>query len=193
VLLVVRSAAGPCEVLGRKRVSGSKGLNRVPFNGRVHGRPLAPGRYLIDVVVVRGKSHKRVGRVAVEIVKPGRQLTKAQLAAPVGVACATSTSSPSLPAAAVITPGAGASGPGDPARGGKSLPGRVLRAIFKPLEDLRNAINPIRVLHEAVRLAGIADTGPLLPLLTNVPQADHPKIREAAGRLLEANGAAADL
>ena len=42
-------------------------------------------------------------------------------------------------------------------------------------------------------LAGIADTGPLLPLLTNVPQADHPKIREAAGRLLEANGAAADL
>jgi len=68
-----------------------------------------------------------------------------------------------------------------------------IRAIFKPLEDLRNAINPIRVLHEAVRLAGIADTGPLLPLLTNVPQADHPKIREAAGRLLEANGAAADL
>jgi hypothetical protein len=132
VLLVVRSAAGSCEVLGRKRVSGSKGLNRVRFNGRVHGRPLAPGRYVIDVVVVRGKSHKRVGRVAVEIVKPGRQLTKAQRAAPVGVACVTSTSLPSLPAAAVITTGAGASGPGDPARGGKSLPGRVLRAIFKP-------------------------------------------------------------
>src|SRR4029079_2348639 len=68
-----------------------------------------------------------------------------------------------------------------------------IRATFRPLENIRNAINPIRVLHEAVRLAGIADTGPLLPLLTNLPQADHPKIREAAGRLLEANGAAADL
>jgi dihydrodipicolinate synthase/N-acetylneuraminate lyase len=61
-----------------------------------------------------------------------------------------------------------------------------LRAIFKPLEDLRNAINPIRVLHEAVRLAGIADTGPLLPLLSNVLPEDHPPIREAARRLLEA-------
>jgi dihydrodipicolinate synthase/N-acetylneuraminate lyase len=62
-----------------------------------------------------------------------------------------------------------------------------IRAIFKPLEDLRNAINPIRVLHEAVRLAGIAETGPLLPLLTNVPEADHPRIRDAARRLLDAD------
>jgi dihydrodipicolinate synthase/N-acetylneuraminate lyase len=61
-----------------------------------------------------------------------------------------------------------------------------IRAIFKPLEDLRNVINPIRVLHEAVRLAGICDTGPLLPLLTNVPERDHPEIRNAALRLLEA-------
>ena len=90
----VRSSAGSGS-------AGVKGLNRVRFNGRVHGRPLAPGRYLIDVVVVRGKSPKRVGRVAVEIVRPGRHLTKAQRAAPVGVACATPTSSPSLPAAAV--------------------------------------------------------------------------------------------
>jgi dihydrodipicolinate synthase/N-acetylneuraminate lyase len=44
--------------------------------------------------------------------------------------------------------------------------------------------SPIRVLHEAVRLAGIADTGPLLPLLSNLPEADHAKVREAAARLL---------
>jgi dihydrodipicolinate synthase/N-acetylneuraminate lyase len=62
-----------------------------------------------------------------------------------------------------------------------------VRAIFKPLEDLRNAINPIRVLHEAVRLASIAETGPLLPLLTNVPPSDHPPIREAARALLRAD------
>ena len=61
-----------------------------------------------------------------------------------------------------------------------------IRQTFKPLEDLRNEINPIRVLHEAVGLAGIADTGPLLPLLSNVPEADHARIRDAALRLLEA-------
>lgn len=58
-----------------------------------------------------------------------------------------------------------------------------IRQIFKPLEDLRNAINPIRALHEAVRLAGIAETGPLLPLLTNLPESDHPRVQEAALKL----------
>ena len=62
-----------------------------------------------------------------------------------------------------------------------------IRAIFRPLEDLRNAINPIRVLHEAVRLAGIAGTGPMLPLMSNLPEADHWKVREAAVRLLQAD------
>jgi dihydrodipicolinate synthase/N-acetylneuraminate lyase len=66
-----------------------------------------------------------------------------------------------------------------------------VRQRFKPLEDLRNAINPIRVLHEAVRLAGIADTGPLLPLLSNLEESEHPKVREAAVRLLEADRQAA--
>jgi dihydrodipicolinate synthase/N-acetylneuraminate lyase len=59
-----------------------------------------------------------------------------------------------------------------------------LRAIFKPLEDLRNAINPIRVLHEAIRLAEIANTGPLMPLLTNLEEQDHYRVAEAAKRLL---------
>jgi dihydrodipicolinate synthase/N-acetylneuraminate lyase len=63
-----------------------------------------------------------------------------------------------------------------------------IRAIFRPLEDLRNAINPIRVLHQAVESAGIADTGPLLPLLTNVEATHVPAIAEAARALLAANG-----
>jgi dihydrodipicolinate synthase/N-acetylneuraminate lyase len=58
-----------------------------------------------------------------------------------------------------------------------------IRQIFKPLEDLRNAINPIRVLHEAVRLAGISDTGPLLPLMSNLETDAHPAVKEAAVRL----------
>jgi dihydrodipicolinate synthase/N-acetylneuraminate lyase len=63
-----------------------------------------------------------------------------------------------------------------------------IRMAFKPLEDLRNANNPIRVLHEAVRLAGIAETGPLLPLLSNLLEAEHGPVREAAAALLAADG-----
>jgi dihydrodipicolinate synthase/N-acetylneuraminate lyase len=62
-----------------------------------------------------------------------------------------------------------------------------IRRVFRPLEDLRNAINPIRVLHEAVRLAGIADTGALAPLLSNLPASDHPKLQTGARELLEAD------
>jgi dihydrodipicolinate synthase/N-acetylneuraminate lyase len=60
-----------------------------------------------------------------------------------------------------------------------------IRQIFRPLEDLRNAINPIRVLHEAVRLAGIADTGPALPLLSNLDESDWFRVGAAAKALLK--------
>jgi dihydrodipicolinate synthase/N-acetylneuraminate lyase len=63
-----------------------------------------------------------------------------------------------------------------------------IRAIFRPLEDLRNAINPIRVLHQAVESAGIAETGPLLPLLTTVGAEHVPAIAAAAQALLAADG-----
>ena len=62
-----------------------------------------------------------------------------------------------------------------------------IRGIFKPLEDQRNAINPIRVLHQAVESAGIAETGPLLPLLTNVDATHVPAIGDAARALLAAD------
>ena len=58
-----------------------------------------------------------------------------------------------------------------------------IRSIFEPLEDLRNAINPIRVLHEAVAGAGIAATGPLLPLLDPVEEEHRPAIAAAAKAL----------
>ncbi len=62
-----------------------------------------------------------------------------------------------------------------------------IRDVFSPLEDLRNAINPIRVLHQAVASAGIAATGPLLPLLSTVEAADVPPIAAAATALLAAD------
>ena len=66
----------------------------------------------------------------------------------------------------------------------------TIRRTFRPLEDLRNAINPIRVLHEAVRLAGISETGPLLPLMTNLEEPHHAAVRDAAKKLLETEMAA---
>ena len=64
-----------------------------------------------------------------------------------------------------------------------------IRALFRPLEDLRNAINPIRVLHRAVAGAGIAPTGPLLPLLSNVETEHESAIDAAATQLLAADRA----
>ena len=54
------------------------------------------------------------------------------------------------------------------------------RTQFLPLENLRDAHSPIRVLHEAVTLAGIADMGPMLPMLSNLAEAQRAPVREAA-------------
>ena len=62
-----------------------------------------------------------------------------------------------------------------------------IRQTFEPLEDLRNGINPIRVLHTAVVEAGIADTGPILPLLHGTCADTKATIATAAKALLEHN------
>ncbi|XAH22815.1 dihydrodipicolinate synthase family protein [Xylophilus sp. GW821-FHT01B05] len=59
-----------------------------------------------------------------------------------------------------------------------------VRAAYMPLEAARDGISPIRVLHEAVTLAGIADMGPMLPMLSNIDPADHARVGEAARALL---------
>ena len=64
-----------------------------------------------------------------------------------------------------------------------------IRGIFRPLEDLRNAINPVRVLHEAVRLAGVADTGTILPLLSPLDETQRATVASAAKALLSQPGA----
>ena len=66
----------------------------------------------------------------------------------------------------------------------------AIRRWFLPLEDLRNEISPIRVLHHAVRQAGIAETGPLLPLLSDLGPAETERIAEALGRMMETSESA---
>lgn len=58
-----------------------------------------------------------------------------------------------------------------------------IRQQFLGLEDLRNGIHPIRVLHEALELSNIAVTGPHLPLLSGLSESAQGKIRVAATAL----------
>lgn len=60
----------------------------------------------------------------------------------------------------------------------------TLRRAFLPLEDCRDRINPVRVLHDAVTLSGIADMGPILPHLHNLDAAERDEVKEAARALL---------
>ncbi len=60
-----------------------------------------------------------------------------------------------------------------------------IRQWFLPLENLRNEISPIRVLHQAVAEAGIAATGPLMPLLSNLTGEAVERISAAVTRMLQ--------
>ena len=59
-----------------------------------------------------------------------------------------------------------------------------IRQQFAPLEALRDQINPVRVLHAAVRLAGISDTGPITPFWSPVSATEEQAIEAAAKELL---------
>lgn len=58
-----------------------------------------------------------------------------------------------------------------------------LREIFLPFENERDGINPTRVLHDGVTLAGIADMGPILPLLSNLDDAERARVAPVARQL----------
>ena len=59
----------------------------------------------------------------------------------------------------------------------------LIRELFLPLEDLRDAWGPARVLHAAMGLAGIAKTGPILPFLSGL-KADQLAELEPVARAL---------
>ena len=59
-----------------------------------------------------------------------------------------------------------------------------LRELFIPLEDLRDAWGPARVLHEATTLAGIASAGPIAPYVTQISAAQSAELAPVARALL---------
>lgn len=66
----------------------------------------------------------------------------------------------------------------------------VLRKEFLPLEDLRDAWGPSRVLHIATELAGVAKTGPLIPYLSPLTADQLQKLGPIARALVERNSCA---
>jgi dihydrodipicolinate synthase/N-acetylneuraminate lyase len=59
-------------------------------------------------------------------------------------------------------------------------------AKFKPLEDAREKLGFIRVLQSLVRLADVADTGPLLPFLANLSPAEEETLKPLLATFLQA-------
>ncbi|MDP3760756.1 MAG: dihydrodipicolinate synthase family protein [Ramlibacter sp.] len=74
---------------------------------------------------------------------------------------------------------------------GDDATARATRELFLPLEDARDATSPIRILHAAVDLAGIAPTGPIGEFLSVIDdEAVLDKLRPIAMDLLARNEAA---
>lgn len=68
---------------------------------------------------------------------------------------------------------------------GRYKEAEVIRELFMPLEDLRDQWGPARVLHAAVRLAGIADTGPVLPFLSDLTRTQEEELKGVVEQLLQ--------
>jgi dihydrodipicolinate synthase/N-acetylneuraminate lyase len=65
-----------------------------------------------------------------------------------------------------------------------------LRARFMPLEDLRDAWGPARVLHAAAELAAIASAGPIAPYISAISTQQSAELAPVARALLSHDAAA---
>jgi dihydrodipicolinate synthase/N-acetylneuraminate lyase len=69
-------------------------------------------------------------------------------------------------------------------RASKFADAEQIRARFMDIEDLRDEWGPARVLHHALELAGIADTGPTPPFISELPAEQQDRIRRVVQELL---------
>ncbi|SEJ62510.1 dihydrodipicolinate synthase family protein [Achromobacter sp. NFACC18-2] len=68
-------------------------------------------------------------------------------------------------------------------REGRYDEAEAVREQYLGLEDCRDSISPIRVLHDAVTLSGVADMGPMLPLLTGISSTERERVAPVARAL----------
>ena len=60
-----------------------------------------------------------------------------------------------------------------------------LHGSIMPMEDQRERISPIRVLHDAITLSGVADMGPIYPMLSGIDKSEYESVSQAAKELLQ--------
>ena len=60
----------------------------------------------------------------------------------------------------------------------------AVRSVYMPFEDCRDDISPIRVLHDGITLTGIADMGPMLPMLSGLTAAQRAQVEPVAKALM---------
>ena len=60
-----------------------------------------------------------------------------------------------------------------------------IRRKFEVLEGLRNEINPVRVLHAAVKMTNLAETGPLQPMISEISGSEAARVEKAAMDLFD--------
>jgi dihydrodipicolinate synthase/N-acetylneuraminate lyase len=65
-----------------------------------------------------------------------------------------------------------------------------VRENFIPVEDIRDGLGPARVLHAAMELAGIANTGPIEPYITALDDAQRATLAAPSRELAQANAGA---
>jgi dihydrodipicolinate synthase/N-acetylneuraminate lyase len=91
-----------------------------------------------------------------------------------------------------FTTGSGCVAPGlsqalfDACRAGDWSSADACRAPFMPLEDIRDAWGPARVLHAAVTAAAIADAGPIPPFVSELSTEQQASVRDAVAQLAAA-------
>jgi hypothetical protein len=122
-----------CKLIGRFRVRGRAGVNRVPFTGRIRGRPLAEGTYRL-LVRARGAN----GDVAaVKIVVARGKMSTAELRrARREIACGPNEDVNADPARQL---GSAAAGGDDPDGGKGSVVAPLENAIKKIAEGAKGA------------------------------------------------------
>jgi dihydrodipicolinate synthase/N-acetylneuraminate lyase len=69
-------------------------------------------------------------------------------------------------------------------RGGDYAEAERIRSRFLDFEDLRDAWGPARVLHHALELAGVADTGPIPPFVSELSAEQKKRIQPVVLELL---------
>jgi hypothetical protein len=100
VVLLVRGPSPSCGFAGRRVVTLGRGVSRVRFLGRFHGRPLAPGTYGITMVARRRGARTSLGSLAIAVVPSGQRIRRSA-ARPVFDGCEAAPRSSGKPFAAL--------------------------------------------------------------------------------------------